>query len=73
MTIPSILWHKLIFDQPKTIDKEQQKPGYAPSGTAQTGKVELGLLLTDISQSVESTLVVDRNTGLSFDHRLRKV
>jgi len=67
------IWHKLIFDQPKTIDNEQQKPGYAPSGTAQTGKVELGLLLTDISQSVESTLVVDRNTGLSFDHRLRKV
>ena len=71
--VSASIWHKLIFDQPKTIDKEQQKPGYAPSVAAQTGKAELGLLLTDISQSVESTLVVDRNTGLSFDHRLRKV
>jgi len=29
--------------------------------------------LTELGQLVESTLVVDRKTGYSFDHDLRKV
>jgi len=71
--VSASFWQKLIFNQPKAIDLEAQKHGYVSSGTVKVKKSELGLLLTDISQSVESILVVDRNTGLSFDHRLRKV
>ena len=36
-------------------------------------RAELLKLLTELSQLVESTLIVDRKTGLSFDHKLRKV
>ena len=55
-------WQKLIFMQPGV--KE---------GIGKSGKSELELLLRDLHQSVESTLVVDRKTGVSFDHTLRKV
>jgi hypothetical protein len=67
------IWHKLIFNQPKTNTRELQMQENGTANSSQTGKSELGLLLTDINQSVESTMVVDRNTGLSFDHRLRRV
>ena len=37
------------------------------------GRHELPGLLTELGQLVESTLIVDRKTGFSFDRRLRKV
>ena len=40
---------------------------------AASSKQDLLNLLTELGQLVESTLVVDRKTGYSFDHDLRKV
>lgn len=48
----------------------------AITGTETEGgikKPELLGLLTELGQLVESTLIVDRHTGLSFDQQLRKV
>lgn len=57
-------WRKLTHRQDKaaaSVDSE----------TSSLNKIKG--LLTDIGQLVESTLVVDRATGLSFDRNLRKV
>jgi len=44
--------------------------GFGGSGSSQA---DLRNLLTELGQLVESTLVVDRKTGFSFDQNLRKV
>ena len=41
--------------------------------SARGSRHELLNLLTEIGQQVESTLVVDRETGFSFDQYLRRV
>jgi hypothetical protein len=63
------LWKRLLFNEPSTTSN----PGSPAVKRPATGKLELGQLLTRLSQSVESTLVVDRATGLSFDQTLRKI
>ncbi|MCB1671309.1 MAG: DUF58 domain-containing protein [Gammaproteobacteria bacterium] len=62
-------WTRLLFREFQA-DEMTDSPGGA---RATTGRRELGQLLTEISQSVESTLVVDRTTGASFDRSLRKI
>jgi len=56
-----IFWRKLLFQE----STEALKTG--------SSRGELLKLLTELGQLVESTLVVDRKTGLSFDKSLRKV
>lgn len=58
------LWHKLLFQEPAQAI-ESSEPGGSRN--------ELLSLLTDLGQLVESTLIVDRKTGFSFDKSLRKV
>lgn len=57
-------WQRLLFK-----DAASRTHSAAQSTS---GQLELGQLLTELNQLVESTLVVDRTTGLSFDHALRK-
>jgi len=57
-------WQRLLFNN--TVSSP------VPASQSTSGKLELGQLLTELNQLVESTLVVDRTTGLSFDHALRK-
>jgi len=62
-------WSRLLFSSAgsQAAAASGAATGFAP------GKQELGRLLTEISQLVESTLVVDRTTGMSFDQTLRKL
>ncbi len=62
-------WRRLIFKEP---DQASRVPHFNPDRRV-SGKKELGSLLTELSQSVESTLLVDRTTGLSFDQTMRKL
>jgi len=55
------LWQRLLLKD------EAAAPAEAGS------RADLLKLLTDLGQLVESTVVVDRKTGLSFDQNLRKV
>ena len=58
------LWRKLLF-------QEATEPGMdSETGSSRS---EMLQLLTELGQLVESTLVVDRKTGFSFDKSLRKV
>lgn len=60
---PATLWQRLFL-------RNEGKTSYhQPTGS----RTEMLKLLTDLGQLVESTLVVDRKTGFSFDHNLRKV
>ncbi len=45
----------------------------APQGQDSTALADLSALLTQVGQLVESTLVVDRHTGQSFDKRMNKL
>jgi hypothetical protein len=57
------LWQRLLL---------QNEPGTADLSSGGS-KTDLLKLLTALGQLVESTVVVDRTTGLSFDQNLRKV
>ena len=58
-------WWQALMLRRKILSKTaSQKPGY---------RAELLDLLTEIGQQVESTVVIDRETGLGFDRFLRKV
>ena len=67
------LWQKLIFRNQGAGPYVTASSGTFRSVTHQSDKTELRVLLTDLSQLVESTLLVDRNSGLSFDKMMRKV
>ena len=67
------LWQKLIFRSQGAGPSVTTSSGTFRSVTHQSDKTELRVLLTDLSQLVESTLLVDRNSGLSFDKMMRKV
>ena len=58
------LWQRLFLADGRKRNKDGENGG---------SRAELLKLLTELSQLVESTLIVDRKTGLSFDHKLRKV
>ena len=58
------LWQALLLSRKILSKTSSQKPGY---------RAELLNLLTEIGQQVESTVVIDRETGLGFDRFLRKV
>ena len=60
----SNLWRKLFY---------HERPNTHDSFDATCSKRDLLNLLTQLGQLVESTVVVDRKTGYSFDHDLRKV
>lgn len=63
------------FDDEKPLRLWQQlllRPVPAP-GNSGSSRTDLRNLLTELGQLVESTLVVDRKTGFSFDQNLRKV
>lgn len=62
--LPASFWNKLTLRQ-APVNNEI----YGESGSLNRIKA----LLTEIGQLVESTLVVDRSTGISFDRNLRKV
>jgi len=59
------LWQRLFLQ-----NEEHSRNNTGENGGSRT---DLLKLLTDLSQLVESTLIVDRKTGLSFDQNLRKV
>ncbi len=61
---PGKWWQKALF-----------RPAGAASGTTSRGteKSELLGLLTEVGHLVESIVIVDRNTGLSYDSQLRKL
>ncbi|MGY8785796.1 MAG: hypothetical protein ACKVIB_10380, partial [Pseudomonadales bacterium] len=58
------LWQRLLLQDDPTTDKGNEIGG---------SRADLLKLLTALGQLVESTVVVDRKTGLSFDQNLRKV
>ena len=58
---PQRLWQQLLL---------RPAPALGNHGSSRT---DLRNLLTELGQLVESTLVVDRKTGFSFDQNLRKV
>ncbi len=58
------IWHRLFFQEPGSDSSPLERA---------SPKHDLINLLTELGQLVESTLVVDRKTGLSFDQSLRKV
>ena len=60
---PLRIWQQMLLRPATATD-------LAGSGSSQ---IELRKLLTELGQLVESTLVVDRKTGFSFDQNLRKV
>ncbi len=61
----SPLWQRWVYRRP-------QAPSHAPTGE-RTPLADLSRLLTELGQLVESTLVVDRHTGQSFDHRMNRL
>lgn len=61
---PPGFWQRLFLADGHRRSKDGENGG---------SRAELINLLTELSQLVESTLIVDRKTGLSFDHKLRKV
>jgi hypothetical protein len=58
------LWQRLLFKQKLANDESL---GHS------SPRSDLIRLLTDLGQLVESTLIVDRKTGFSFDQTLKKV
>ena len=58
------VWQRLFLKK-EVIGRENYEPASC--------RRDLLKLLTDLGQLVESTLVVDRKTGLSFDQSLRRV
>jgi hypothetical protein len=58
------LWQRLLL---------QDDPASSESSEFSGSRADLLKLLTALGQLVESTVVVDRKTGLSFDQNLRKV
>ncbi len=66
---PVKLWRRILFSNSGVASANAAS---AQQGTTLTARRELTRLLTELGQSVESTLVVDRATGLSFDQRMRK-
>jgi hypothetical protein len=60
-TEPAKLWQRLLF-QDESINSE--------SHDSSSSRADLLKILTDLGQLVESIVVVDRKTGLSFDQNL---
>ena len=58
------IWQRLFLQNGGNRDNDAENGG---------SRADLLKLLTDLGQLVESTLIVDRKTGLSFDQNLRKV
>ncbi|MEX0964362.1 MAG: DUF58 domain-containing protein [Pseudohongiellaceae bacterium] len=61
---PLKLWQRLLLQDEASAVEERNSGG---------SRADLLKLLTALGQLVESTVVVDRNTGLSFDQNLKKV
>lgn len=61
------LWQKLLFRG------QLESTGGSEESQSTTSRSTILSILTDLGQLVESTLIVDRKTGLSFDRHLRKV
>ena len=58
------LWKKLLFRSLPDSNKETGKG---------SSKIDILRLLTQLSQLVESVVLIDRRTGHSFDKQFRKV
>lgn len=61
---PAKLWQRLLLQDETTTAADRDAAG---------SRADLLKLLTALGQLVESTVVVDRKTGLSFDQNLKKV
>ncbi len=57
-------WQRLLFRGSSSSDKHE---------VGHTSVADLSRLLTQVGQLVESTLVVDRDTGQSFDKRMNRI
>ncbi|MEX2132475.1 MAG: DUF58 domain-containing protein [Pseudohongiellaceae bacterium] len=66
------LWQRLLWKEGMAMNRDSDEFTATGFSTA-TPRSQLAPLLAELSRLVESTLVVDRNTGLSFDNRLRRV
>jgi hypothetical protein len=67
------LWQRLVFRDAEINSQPVGVGMWMAGNSQQTPRADLTRLLTEVGQLVESTLVVDRSTGHSFDQRLRKV
>ena len=70
-------WKQLIY-QPGNSNSPRQMSSYEDyvennKKKSAVSSADLSRLLTEISQLVQSTMVVDRHTGYSFDHNMKKV
>ncbi len=62
-------WQKFLFRDLETVPGK----GAGPATAANPANHKVRDLLTELGQLVESTLIIDRRTGLSFDQHLRRV
>ena len=67
------LWKRLLYRETESAAGSVEMARGGSRRTRLTPRKDLSGMLTEVGQLVESTLVVDRSTGLSFDQRLRKV
>tara|TARA_R100001377_G_scaffold83022_1_gene63980 strand:- start:121 stop:786 length:666 start_codon:yes stop_codon:yes gene_type:complete len=57
-------WQRLLFRSSSSTEKNREE---------NTSIADMSRLLTQVGQLVESTLVVDRDTGQSFDKRMNRI
>ena len=66
-TKPRPRWQKVLFSESAASREQAEREGQA------TSLAQLSRLLTELGQLVESTLVVDRRTGQTYDKRMNRV
>ncbi len=62
-------WQRLLF----RADAERRAARQGPSIADRNAVPRLSMLLAELNQFAESSLIVDRHTGLSFDQRLQRL
>ncbi len=66
--LPAAWWQRLLFHADAE-RRAQQSPSYAVKNAVP----RLSILLAELNQFAESSLIVDRHTGISFDQRLQRL
>jgi hypothetical protein len=64
----ALWWQRLLFRR-----DAERRASHRTSLAAKTAVPRLSLLLAELNQFAESSLIVDRHTGLSFDQRLQRL
>jgi hypothetical protein len=66
---PAAWWRRLLF----RTDAGARSTGSDSALAVKNAVPRLSLLLAELNQFVESSLIVDRHTGISFDQRLQRL